>query len=107
MVKIIEYSSDLYPERLREIQKPPSRLYVEGNVKILNEFGLAVIGSRTNTQYGDNMCKRFVKSLVEYNINIISGHHVPANQRVLAAKVRRRVQLHGQNDRTGYFVNGS
>lgn len=73
MVEIIEYSSDLYPERLREIQKPPSRLYVEGNVKILNEFGLAVIGSRTNTQYGDNMCKRFVKSLVEYNINIISG----------------------------------
>ena len=32
-----------------------------------------MIGSRTNTQYGEKMCKTFVKSLVEYNINIISG----------------------------------
>ena len=69
----IEYASDLYPERLRYIKNPPSRLYVKGNPKILNEIGIAVIGSRTNTQYGEKMCKRFVKDLVKYNINIISG----------------------------------
>lgn len=70
---IIEYSSETYPERLREIDNPPSRLYVQGNVEILNEIGLAVVGSRTNTEYGEKMCKTFVKNLVEYNINIISG----------------------------------
>ena len=70
---IIEYASDLYPEKLRYIQKPPSRLYVEGNPEILNQIGIAVVGSRTNTQYGERMCKRFVKDLVKYNINIISG----------------------------------
>ena len=70
---IIEYSSDLYPERLRDIKNPPSRLYVQGNIEILNEVGIAVIGSRTNTQYGEKMCKKFVKKLVEYNVNIISG----------------------------------
>ena len=32
-----------------------------------------MIGSRNNTQYGERMCKRFVKDLVDYNINIISG----------------------------------
>ena len=69
----IEYASDSYPERLRNIKNPPSRLYVKGNIEILNEIGIAVIGSRTNTQYGEKMCKRFVKGLVEYNINIISG----------------------------------
>lgn len=63
----------MYPERLRYIKKPPSRLYVEGNPEILNEVGIAVIGSRTNTQYGEKMCKKFVKKLVEYNVNIISG----------------------------------
>ena len=47
---IIEYASDLYPERLRYIENPPSRLYAEGKVEILNEFGIAVIGSRTNTR---------------------------------------------------------
>ena len=70
---LIEYVSELYPERLRDIPNPPSRLYVEGNPKILNEIGIAVVGSRTNTQYGEKMCKKFVKSLAEYNINIISG----------------------------------
>ena len=72
-VVIIEYASNLYPERLRYIKNPPTRLYVEGSVEILNEFGIAVIGSRTNTQYGEKMCKKFVKDLVQYNINIISG----------------------------------
>ena len=70
---LIEYSSSSYPERLRYINNPPSRLYVEGNVENLNEIGIAVIGSRTNTKYGEKMCKRFVKELTEYNINIISG----------------------------------
>lgn len=70
---IIEYASELYPNRLRDIQNPPTRLYVDGNVEILKENGIAVIGSRTNTQYGERMCKTFVKGLVEYNVNIISG----------------------------------
>ena len=70
---LIEYASSMYPEKLRNIENPPSRLYVDGNPKILNEIGIAVIGSRTNSQYGEKMCKRFVKDLVKYNINIISG----------------------------------
>ena len=73
MSTIIEYASNLYPEKLRYIKNPPSRLYVDGNKEMLNEIGIAVIGSRTNTQYGEKMCKKFVKNLVEYNINIISG----------------------------------
>ena len=36
---IIEYASRLYPEKLRNIEKPPSRLYVLGNIEILNEVG--------------------------------------------------------------------
>lgn len=70
---IIEYAEKSYPERLRYIENPPSRLYAKGNIDILNEIGIAVIGSRTNTQYGEKMCKTFVKQLVEYDINIISG----------------------------------
>ena len=70
---LIEYASEKYPERLRYIENPPSRLYALGNINVLNELGIAVVGSRTNTQYGERMCKRFTKNLVEYNINIISG----------------------------------
>ena len=70
---IIEYASRLYPKMLRNIEKPPSRLYVLGNIEVLNDIGIAVVGSRTNTEYGEKMCKKFVKGLLEYNINIISG----------------------------------
>lgn len=70
---IIEYMDKLYPEKLRNIKRPPTRLYVEGNIEILNEIGISVVGSRTNTKYGEKMCKKFVEELVEYNINIISG----------------------------------
>lgn len=70
---IIEYASKAYPERLRYISNPPSRLYVEGNYKILEKLGISVIGSRTNTQYGEKMCKTFIKDLMKYDINIISG----------------------------------
>lgn len=70
---ILEYMSESYPKRLKEIKKPPSRLYVLGDERILNDTGIAVIGSRTNTQYGEKMCKKFVKDLLEYNIGIISG----------------------------------
>ncbi len=70
---IIEYFNEVYPEQLRKIKNPPSRLYAIGNVELLKEFGIAVVGSRKNTQYGERMCKTFVRDLVNYNINIISG----------------------------------
>lgn len=70
---IIEYCSKMYPEKLREIGNPPSRLYALGNIEILNDNAISVVGSRTNTKYGEKMCKIFTEGLVEYSINIISG----------------------------------
>ena len=70
---IIEYSSELYPENLRTMGNPPSRIYAKGNIEILKNYGISVIGSRTNTRYGEEMCKTFTRKLVEYNLNIISG----------------------------------
>ena len=71
--KIIEYADKIYPNRLKEIKNPPSRLYVKGNIELLNSIGIAIVGSRTNTQYGEKMCKTFTKKLVEYEFSIISG----------------------------------
>ena len=72
-IMLIEYADKKYPQRLKDIKNPPSRLYAIGNIDCLNEIGIAVIGSRTNTIYGEKVCKKFTKELVEYNINIISG----------------------------------
>ena len=71
--KLIEYADIIYPEKLRELKNPPSRLYTCGNIKLLNKKGISIVGSRSNTQYGEKMCIEFTKNLTEYNLIIISG----------------------------------
>lgn len=62
-----------YPEQLRKIKNPPNQLYLEGNIKLLNAPGIAIIGSRKHTQYGEKMAKKFAKNLSTYGLTIISG----------------------------------
>ena len=71
--KLIEYADIIYPEKLRELKNPPSRLYTCGNIKLLNKKGISIVGSRSNTQYGGKMGIEFTKNLTEYNLIIISG----------------------------------
>ena len=72
-MKIIKNTDNNYPKRLLEIKNPPPKLYVEGNDKILNNTSLAIVGSRKCTEYGIKYTKEFTKTLVEYNLTIISG----------------------------------
>lgn len=69
----VEYDSEYFPKKLRKIKNYPKRIYVLGNLKILNNFGIAIIGSRNCSTYGEKMAKLFAKKLSKYKINIISG----------------------------------
>lgn len=75
MSKIIklDIGNEYYPDRLRKIENPPKSIYVIGNIEILNNVGIAIIGSRKNTQYGEKWCNYFTEKLIEYDLNIISG----------------------------------
>lgn len=70
---IVDIEDKMYPEILKKIKKPPKKLYLKGNIKILQEPGIAIIGSRKCSKYGENMATKFSKSLAQYNLNIISG----------------------------------
>lgn len=72
MIKI-RIEDNNYPEQLRKIEKPPKQLYLEGNTKLLNIPGIAIIGSRECTKYGEKMAKKFAKELSLYGLTIISG----------------------------------
>lgn len=72
-MEVLNINDDNYPEILKGIQNPPQKLYIEGNIKNLNKLGIAIVGSRKNSDYGEKMCEKFVKGLINYNINIISG----------------------------------
>lgn len=69
----IKYDDKKYPELLKNTSNPPKKLYVNGNLEILNNLCLAVIGSRNNTEYGKKWCQYYVKEFVKYGITIVSG----------------------------------
>ena len=69
----IDRNSKYYSKLLLKIKNPPENLYCVGNIDLLNESCLAVIGSRNCTDYGISICKRFVKEIVNYGIPIVSG----------------------------------
>ena len=72
-IKIINIFDEKYPNKLKNIYDPPIVLYIKGNEKILNEFGIGIIGCRMCTKYGEAVSKKFAKELTKYNVNIISG----------------------------------
>lgn len=72
-IKEIEYENNLYPKALREIKKPPKKLYVLGDEAILNNESVAIIGSRNCTEYGVRMAKEFARDLAQNGVTIVSG----------------------------------
>lgn len=69
----ITKESENYPESLKFIDKPPYILFCLGDVSLLNSDGIAVVGTRTPTQYGKIITADFVKGLVLNDFTIISG----------------------------------
>ena len=80
-MKIIERDNIHFPQKLLCVEPIVKRIYVEGNEKILNDFGIAVVGSRNSSKEGEKLTNEFVEKLVEYNINIISGLAVGIDSR--------------------------
>lgn len=62
-----------YPRQLKELPNPPKQLYCKGNIELLKTSGIAIIGTRKNTKYGEEMAKKFSKELSSIGFTIISG----------------------------------
>lgn len=72
-IKLIKIEDEKYPSKLREIKNPPKKIYLVGNEKILQNDGIAIIGSRCNTEYGEKYATKFSKELAKQGLTIISG----------------------------------
>jgi len=64
---------DDYPWLLRSIFDPPYIFYYRGDLGVLNEFCLAVVGSRMATNYGKVQARRFGNELSRQGIVVVSG----------------------------------
>ena len=62
-----------YPRRLKEIYLPPIVLFYKGDLTLLNERLVALVGSREHSNYAKQCTKIIVQDLVQKKIGIISG----------------------------------
>lgn len=72
-IKIINFFDDSYPNKLKNIYSFPITLYVKGNISILNDLGIAIVGCRDSSKYGEKIAYNFSYNLAKNNVNIISG----------------------------------
>jgi len=72
--KFTKLSPEQFPSLLREINDPPTALYLEGTLPKENEYKfLAVVGSRKFSRYGQEACEELIRGLAGYPIVIVSG----------------------------------
>lgn len=72
-IYLLNITDEKYPLKLKNIYDPPITLFLKGNVNLINEFSIAIIGCREATYYGMNIAKRFSRELAEKGVVIISG----------------------------------
>lgn len=62
-----------YPDKLKEIHRPPSALFVKGRLPDKDKPSVAVVGARNCSPYGKAMAKEIGKILAQNKIQVISG----------------------------------
>lgn len=70
---LITIEDSRYPPLLREISDPPVMLYVQGDVSLLSQWQLAVVGSRNPSPSGRNTAYDFSRYLAAGGLSITSG----------------------------------
>jgi DNA processing protein len=72
-IRIISFIDSEYPEMLKSIYDPPLALYCKGKLKSEDKYSIAVVGTRSPTNYGIMATKMFCSDLVRTGRPIISG----------------------------------
>lgn len=71
--KFITPEDSYWPVRVDELESPPIGLIVKGNLEILNNQSLAIVGTRNPTPYGVRIAGDFAAGFVDREWDIVSG----------------------------------
>ncbi len=72
-VELINARSADYPSLLLEMFNPPPVLYVKGSLRPEDGEGIAIVGTRRSTRYGETMCDQIAGGIASANITVVSG----------------------------------
>lgn len=72
-IKVLWYEDEDYPRRLRHCGDAPVLLYFRGECNLNAEHCIAIVGTRSSTQYGEQTTRQLIDGLIPYQPLIISG----------------------------------
>lgn len=71
--KIVSIFDDIYPQKLREIYRPPLLLFCRGNLDLLNTKSVGIVGARNPTNYSSEILHNLIPHLVRQKMTVVSG----------------------------------
>ncbi|MBI4811165.1 MAG: DNA-protecting protein DprA [Ignavibacteriales bacterium] len=72
-VKVLTFWDNQYPELLKRIYDPPSYLFVDGDVIDTDKYSIAIVGTRTPSEYGTMMTEKLTQEFTKLGLTIVSG----------------------------------
>lgn len=72
-IAVLTWADPRYPQRLREIPDPPVFLYTVGDLGLLDNPGVGMVGSRECSRYGIELAHRIAMDLSDTGVTVISG----------------------------------
>ena len=72
-INFIVLNDQNYPALLKEIYDPPAVIYFRGDLQLLSQFTIAVVGSRKTTAYGRSVAEKLAADLARQGVVIVSG----------------------------------
>ena len=72
-IKTIMKNDDEYPYYLRNISNPPRKLYCLGNIELLRQRCVSIVGTRKSTNKGNYIAKTISQNLSLQGYVIVSG----------------------------------
>ena len=72
-VKVIPFTSNQYPDLLKTTANPPLVLFVKGDVSVLDQVQIGIVGTRSPSHYGVRMAEQLSSDLANSNVVVTSG----------------------------------
>ena len=72
-VKVLTILDAVYPRRLKEIYLPPIVLFYRGNLSLINQRAVAIVGSRDHSKYAKECIHELIPPIVNDGIVVVSG----------------------------------
>ena len=72
-ISVLTWKDDDYPVRLREVPQSPPVLYVRGEIKAVDDWAVAIVGTRRVTAYGRQVTAKIAASLAQAGVTVVSG----------------------------------